>query len=230
MSNLNHSKKAGTNGKEVSQPESDTTKNNTHLEETPKPENDLYVGKQLSGIVLSNHPFGSFIDLNTHIDGLVHVSDGGSNLPIGKTIQVKISELNNNKPRLHLVNRQAVENTGIREPENNERSDRTRRSRGRGNRTDSRRKKPYFEGDPRLDPSFQEGKQLSVLVVNNQPFGSFVKLNEHVTGFIHIAHGGDNLTIGATVLATIVEIDKDSAQVKLHLVDRELNGNDEVTE
>lgn len=64
---------------------------------------DLRVGQSLSGVVINNTDFGSFVDIGVHLNGLIHKSKmNGNVLKINDRVQVKILSLEVEKGRIGL--------------------------------------------------------------------------------------------------------------------------------
>lgn len=161
----------------------------------------LAAGLIVSGKVVRNAPFGSFVEVLPGIDGLIHVSELSYEkrvnkpeevLTVGETVNVKIKEIDLDKKRLSLSLREA-------------RSD-------------------PWEGVPE---DFPIDSEVSGTVEKKAQFGVFITLRPGVTGLLPQSaissaksRGSiDKAGIGETVQVFVREIDAANRKITLSLAD-----------
>ena len=156
----------------------------------------LEVGSVMEGRVKNITDFGAFIDLGG-IDGLLHVTDitwGRINHPsdklsIGETVSVKVIDFDVEKVRVSLGMKQLTA-------------------------------EPWEQ----IDEKYPVDKVISGKIVNMMNYGAFVELEEGVEGLIHVSemswirhvkHPSDIFSLGDTVEAKILSIDKADRKISL---------------
>lgn len=60
------------------------------------------VGTELSGVAATNTEYGTFIEIPPGLVGLLHESEGGGDLEIGKGIKVAIKSIDHNRRRIEF--------------------------------------------------------------------------------------------------------------------------------
>jgi len=141
--------------------------------------------------------FGAFVEIDG-VDGLLHVSEiswGRVNKPsdvlkVGDKVNVYILDVDKDNRKLSLSMKKLIEN-----PWNN------------------------------IDQKYLVGNTVMGTVVRFANFGAFVELEPGVDGLVHIsqisekriAKPGDVLTIGETVKAKIIEVDKENKKIGLSI-------------
>ncbi|MBN2145671.1 MAG: 30S ribosomal protein S1 [Candidatus Aureabacteria bacterium] len=169
------------------------------------------VGDIVEGLVKNITDFGAFIDLDG-IDGLLHITDmswkrikhPSEMLAIGDRISVKILEIDREKERVSLGLKQKTEN-------------------------------PWDT----ITDRYPIGSKVTGRVVNILPYGAFVELEDGVEGLMHISelswikrihHPSEMLSIGDTITAVVLNLEKEGRKISLGL--KQLNENpwDTITE
>jgi len=157
----------------------------------------LEKGAIVEGEVKRLADFGAFVEIEG-VDGLLHVSEiswGRVNKPsdvlkVGDRINVNILDVDKDNRKLSLSMKKLIEN-----PWNN------------------------------IDQKYLVGNTVMGTVVRFANFGAFVELEPGVDGLVHIsqisekriAKPGDVLTIGETVKAKIIEVDKENKKIGLSI-------------
>jgi small subunit ribosomal protein S1 len=158
------------------------------------------VGDRVTGTVTRDADFGSFVELEPGVEGLVHISEmswgkkvrkPSDMLKIGDTVEAMILAIDTDARRISLGLKQAL-------------------------------------GDPWADiaEKFPVGSAIEAPVVSFTKFGAFVQLAEGIEGMIHISeitaekrinHPTDVLRIGEVVKAQVLDIDKAKRQLRLSI-------------
>jgi len=157
----------------------------------------LEKGAVVEGEVKRLADFGAFVEIDG-VDGLLHVSEiswGRVNKPsdvlkVGDKVNVYILDVDKDNRKLSLSMKKLIEN-----PWNN------------------------------IDQKYLVGNTVMGKVVRFANFGAFVELEPGVDGLVHIsqisekriAKPGDVLTIGETVKAKIIEVDKENKKIGLSI-------------
>ena len=159
--------------------------------------NSLNVGDVVEGTVMRFTDYGAFVDLGG-IDGLLHISEISWGklkhpqevLQIGDKVKVKILSMNEEKGKISLGLKQTT-------PE------------------------PWSV----IDEKYQVGQVVTGKVVQIKEYGAFVELEPGLDGLVHIsevAHKrvndiAEELTLGQTVEAKILEIDTERKRISLSI-------------
>lgn len=159
--------------------------------------NALNVGDIVEGTVMRFTDYGAFIDIGG-LDGLLHISEISwgklkhpqEALEIGERIDVKILSMNSEKGKISLGLKQT-------QPE------------------------PWSV----IDEKYHADQVISGKVVQIKEYGAFVELEPGLDGLVHIseiAHKrvtniADELSIGQTVNAKILDIDKERKRISLSI-------------
>jgi small subunit ribosomal protein S1 len=158
------------------------------------------VGDRVTGTVTRDADFGSFVELEAGVEGLIHISEmawgkkvrkPSDMVKVGDTVEAVILAIDTETKRIGLGLKQAL-------------------------------------GDPWADiaQKFPVGSQVEAPVVSFTKFGAFVQLAEGIEGMIHISeitaekrlnHPTDVLRIGEIVKAQILEVDPVKRQLKLSI-------------
>jgi small subunit ribosomal protein S1 len=158
------------------------------------------IGDRVRGTVTRDADFGSFVELEPGVEGLVHISEmswgkkvrkPSDMLKVGDTVETVILSIDPAAHRIGLGLKQTL-------------------------------------GDPWADiaQKFPIGSSVEAPVVSFTKFGAFVQLAEGVEGMIHISeitaekrlnHPTDALRIGEIVKAQILDIDPAKRQIKLSI-------------
>jgi small subunit ribosomal protein S1 len=158
------------------------------------------VGDRVTGTVTRDADFGSFVELEAGVEGLIHISEmawgkkvrkPSDMVKVGDTVEAVILAIDTETKRIGLGLKQAL-------------------------------------GDPWVDiaQKFPVGSQVEAPVVSFTKFGAFVQLAEGIEGMIHISeitaekrlnHPTDVLRIGEIVKAQILEVDPVKRQLKLSI-------------
>ncbi len=172
---------------------------------------EIQVGQVRTGYIKNITDFGAFVDLNG-MDGLLHITDmswGRINHPsevvqVGQEIEVTILDVNLEKERISL---------GLKQRQPN----------------------PWDE----IEAKYPIGTRIRGRVVNLVPYGAFVQLEEGVEGLVHVseiswtkrvARASDVLTVGDTVDAVVLNVNKDEQKISLGIRQTESNPWDHVAE
>ncbi len=167
------------------------------------------VGDIVKGTVKNITDFGAFVDLDG-MDGLLHITDitwGRLNHPsemlkVGQELDVMVLDINKDKERVSL---------GLKQTQRN----------------------PW----DKIEERFAIGAKVSGKVTNLMPYGAFVELEEGVEGLIHvselswtkrIARPSDVLTMGQTIEAVVLGVNKDEQKISLGVRQLETNPWDEM--
>lgn len=161
----------------------------------------LEKGATVEGEVKRLADFGAFVEIGG-VDGLLHVSEiswgrvnkPGDVLKIGDKVQVYILDVDKENKKLSLSMKKLIEN-----PWNN------------------------------IEQKYLVGNTVMGTVVRFANFGAFIELEPGVDGLVHIsqisdkriAKPGDALTIGETVKAKIIEVDKENKKIGLSIREAE---------
>ncbi len=158
------------------------------------------VGDRVTGTVTRDADFGSFVEIEPGVEGLIHISEmswakkvrkPSDMLKVGDTVESVILAIDPTAKRIGLGLKQAL-------------------------------------GDPwaGITQKFPVGSTIEAPVVSFTKFGAFVQLAEGVEGMIHISeitaekrlnHPTDVLRIGEVVKAQVLEIDETKRQLKLSI-------------
>ena len=167
-------------------------------------------GERVRGTVTRVAEFGAFVELETGIEGLIHVSEmswgkklrsASTLVKPGEIVETVILGVNVNERRISLGLKQAL-------------------------------------GDPWADAAqrFAAGTVIEGPVVSITKFGAFVQLTEGVEGLIHISemgaekhinHPQDVLKVGQVVKAQVLAIDTEKRQLRLGMKQLAPSGLDE---
>jgi small subunit ribosomal protein S1 len=157
-------------------------------------------GDRLRGTVSRVAEFGAFVELMPGVDGLIHVSEmswskkirkASEIVKVGEAVEVVVLGVNSAEHRISLGLKQAL-------------------------------------GDPWEDAEkrFAVGTVVEVPVISLAAFGAFVDLGDGVEGMIHVGdisrekrlnHPKEALTLGQTVKAAVLELDKPKRRIRLGL-------------
>jgi small subunit ribosomal protein S1 len=157
-------------------------------------------GDRLPGTVSRVAEFGAFVELMPGVDGLIHVSEMSWSKKVkkpseivkpGEAVEVVVLGVNSAEHRISLGLKQAL-------------------------------------GDPWEDAEkrFAVGTVVEVPVISLAAFGAFVDLGDGVEGMIHVGdisrekrlnHPKEALTLGQTVKAAVLELDKPKRRIRLGL-------------
>jgi len=166
-------------------------------------------GNIVEGTVKNITDFGAFIDLDG-VDGLLHITDmswkrikhPSELLSIGDKVEVKILEVDKEKERVSLGIKQKSEN-------------------------------PWDS----IEDRYPVGSKVTGRVVNILPYGAFVELEDGVEGLMHISelswikrihHPSEMLSIGDTVTAVVLSLEKETRKISLGLKQLDENPWDNV--
>jgi small subunit ribosomal protein S1 len=158
---------------------------------------NLSVGDVVKGIVRNVTDFGAFVDIGGGITGLLHITDmswgrvshPGEVVSVGNELEVKILDFDKKKMKVSLGLKQKTEN-------------------------------PW----DKIGEKYAEGSVTTGKVVNIMPYGVFVELEEGIEGLIHISefswakkfnHPSEKFSLGDTVEAMVLKVDKDSQKLSL---------------
>ncbi len=172
--------------------------------------NSINVGDIVEGKVMRFTDYGAFVDIGG-VDGLLHISEISWGklkhpqevLEIGQTINVKILSMNTEKGKVSLGLKQTM-------PE------------------------PWTV----IDENYQVGQVVTGKVVQIKEYGCFVELEPGLDGLVHISEVShkrvsninDELSVGDTVEAKILEIDKDRKRISLSIKETLAAPAEETTE
>ncbi len=169
----------------------------------------IEVGSVIDGVVKNITDFGVFVELDG-VDALVHIGDitwgrvshPSEVLAVGDKVKTKILEIDEDKQRITLGMKQLVPCP--------------------------------WEG---VEERYPIGSKIKGKVVSITGYGAFVEVEKGIEGLIHISemswiqrmnHPSQILTIGDTVEATVLSIDKDHEKMSLSLKQTMPNPWDEV--
>lgn len=169
---------------------------------TPDPwvdvENKYPIGTKISGRVVSITDYGTFIELEKGIEGLVHISEmswsrhvkhPSKMVALGDTVTAAVLTLDKEKKRISL---------GMKQIEPN----------------------PWES----IEEKYPIDSQVEGIVRNLTDFGGFVELEEGVDGLIHISdlswnkkikHPSEVLKKKERIMAVVLSIDKDNCRISL---------------
>jgi small subunit ribosomal protein S1 len=157
-----------------------------------------HAGERVKGTVSRLTDFGAFVELEPGLDGLIHLSEMSWSkkvrkpadvLKSGDVVEVVILGVNPQDKRVSLGLKQAL-------------------------------------GDPweEAEKKYAVGAIVEVPVTSLTKFGAFVQLDEFVEGMIHVGdisadkrlnHPQDELKVGQTVRAVVLELDKGRRRIRL---------------
>ncbi|HKN33803.1 MAG TPA: 30S ribosomal protein S1 [Terriglobales bacterium] len=157
-------------------------------------------GERVRGRVTRVTDFGAFVEVESGVEGLIHVSEmswvkkvrkPGDLVKPGETVEAVILGINTDEHRISLGLKQAL-------------------------------------GDPWADAAqkFKAGSLVEGHVTSLTKFGAFVQVAEGVEGMIHVSdmsaekrinHPQDVLKLGQSLKAQVLEVDKDKRRLKLGL-------------
>ena len=158
------------------------------------------VGDRVKGTVARVTDFGAFVELEPGLDGLIHLSEMSWSKKVrkpsdavnpGDVVEVAILGVNPGEKRISL---------GLKQ----------------------------IQGDPweEIAQKFPVGSTVEGKVTQLKQFGAFVQVSEEVEGMIHVGdivhdkrinHPQDELKVGQTVKALVLECDKDKRRLRLGL-------------
>jgi small subunit ribosomal protein S1 len=159
-----------------------------------------HVGDRVRGTVTRDADFGSFIELEPGVEGLIHISEmswgkkvrkPSDMLKVGDTVETVILNIDPTARRMGLGLKQAL-------------------------------------GDPwaNISEKFPIGSAIEAPVTSFTKFGAFLQLAEGVEGMVHISeivadrrlnHPSDALRVGETVKALVLDVDKEKRQLRLSI-------------
>ena len=165
--------------------------------------NDLKVGQAFNGTISKIESYGMFVDLGL-VKGLLHISevlwDKSEKLEekfeLGETIEVKVKSFDKNERRISLEYPAKSEN-------------------------------PWFA----LADKYKINDIVTCKVAKFAPFGAFLEIEKGLEGLVHnseitslkrVIKPEDELNIGQTVNAKIINIDKEKCKIGLSI--KELEG------
>jgi small subunit ribosomal protein S1 len=157
-------------------------------------------GERVRGAVTRLTDFGAFVELETGIEGMIHISEmswvkkvrkPGDLLKVGDVVDVMILGVNVAERRMSLGLKQTL-------------------------------------GDPWVEASerFVVGSQVEGTVTTFTKFGAFVQLVEGVEGMVHVSEISaekrierpqDVLRAGQTIKVKVIEVDKEKRQMRLSM-------------
>jgi small subunit ribosomal protein S1 len=157
-----------------------------------------HTGERVKGTVSRLADFGAFVELEPGLDGLIHLSEmswskkvrkPADMLKPGDAVEVVILAVNPQEKRVSLGLKQAL-------------------------------------GDPweEAEKKYAVGAIVEVPVTSLTKFGAFVQIDEFVEGMIHVGdisadkrlnHPQDELKVGQTVRAVVLELDKARRRIRL---------------
>ncbi|HUY82635.1 MAG TPA: S1 RNA-binding domain-containing protein [Acidobacteriaceae bacterium] len=158
------------------------------------------VGQRVTGVVTRVADFGVFVELESGVEGLVHISEMSWGKKIhkasdvvkpGETVEAVILGIDAAERRMSLGLKQAFGD-------------------------------PWAEAARTLQP----GMQVEGSIVSFTKFGAFMQITEGVEGMIHISeisaerrlnHPSDALRLGEAVKAQVLSIDADKRQIRLSI-------------
>ena len=165
--------------------------------------NNIEVGKEYNGKVVTVNSYGAFVDLGGNTQGLLHISEitwrrnanAENYLNVGQEIQVKIKDMDKENKKIQLSYPQKEQN-------------------------------PWNT----VADKFNLNDVVNVTIKKFMPFGAFAELEEGVEGLVHIsqisderiAKPEDKLELGQKVDAKIIGMDLDNRKIELSI--REVNG------
>jgi small subunit ribosomal protein S1 len=155
-------------------------------------------GERVRGTVTRIMDFGAFVELESGLEGLIHISEmswakkvrkASDAVKPGETVEVVVLAVNTGEKRISLGLKQAL-------------------------------------GDPwsEVQQKFPVGSVAEGTVTSLQKFGAFVQLAEGVEGMIHVGdisaekrinHPSDELRVGQVVKAQVLEVDTAKRRVRL---------------
>lgn len=167
--------------------------------------NNLEKGSQVEGVVKNITDFGAFVDIGGGIIGLLHITDmswGRISHPseivsVGDKIGLIILDFDKENMKISL---------GLKQ-----------------NQPD-----PWKE----VANKFSVSSKITGKVVNLMPYGAFIELEKGIEGLVHISelswskkynHPNELLSLGQTVEAIILDIDKDNRKISLGI--KQLEGD-----
>lgn len=159
---------------------------------------ELEQGQVRKGVVKNITDFGAFVDLGG-VDGLLHLTDmtwGRIGHPsevvsIGDEIEVKVLDFDKEKEKISLGLKQLTPHP--------------------------------WEG---VEDRYKVGEKINGRVVSITDYGAFIELEKGVEGLIHISemswtrhvkHPSKVLSVGETVQAMVLKVDKDNQKISLGL-------------
>ena len=160
---------------------------------------NIHVDDIVEGTVMRFTEYGAFVDIGG-IDGLLHISEISwgklkhpqEALKIGEEINIKILSMNEEKGKISLGLKQN-------KPE------------------------PWSV----IDENYEVGQIITGTVVQIKEYGAFIELEPGLDGLVHISeinhkrvnNISDELSIGQSVSAKILEIDKERKRISLSIKD-----------
>ena len=160
----------------------------------------FHVGDRVTGTVTRDADFGSFVELEPGVEGLIHISEmawgkkvrkPSDLLKVGDTVEAMVLGIDTGTRRIALGLKQAL-------------------------------------GDPwaTVPEKFPVGSAIEAPVASFTKFGAFLQLAEGVEGLVHISeivadrrlnHPSDALRVGEVVKALVLDVDKEKRQVRLSI-------------
>lgn len=155
-------------------------------------------GMRVSGKVISNVPYGSFVELETGVEGLVHYSEFSwtkravkpSDFPtVGESVEAMVLDIQKDKQRISLSLRELDEN-------------------------------PWSM----VQHNYPTGARVRGKVRNLTPYGAFVELEEGIDGMVYVSdmswtrkvnHPGEVLKKGDEIDAIVLNVDVDKQRIAL---------------
>ncbi len=163
-------------------------------------ENKYPVGSRLRGKVVSLMPYGAFIELESGVEGLVHVSEiswtkrvvrASDVLKVGESVAIVVLTVNKTDQKIGLGMRQMEENP--------------------------------WDG---VRGSYPIGTRVSGTVRNLTSYGAFIELEDGIDGMVHVSdmswtrkvnHPSEVLKKGDKINAVVLEVDPDNQRISLGL-------------
>lgn len=165
---------------------------------------EIKEGSVLKGRVKNITDFGAFIDLGG-VDGLLHITDmswgrvshPSEMLNLGDEVEVMVINFDENSKRISLGLKQKTQN-------------------------------PWEDADQK----YPVNSKVQGKVVNILPYGAFIELEKGIEGLVHISelswtkkvnNPGDMLSIGDTIEAIVLSVDKENRKIALGVKQTEVN-------
>ena len=158
---------------------------------------NMNMGDVVKGVVRNITDFGAFIDIGGGITGLMHITDmswgriahPSEVVSVGSEVEVKVLDFDKKTMKVSLGLKQRTKN-------------------------------PW----EKVDEKYPEGTVITGKVVNIMPYGLFIELERGIEGLIHISefswskkynHPSERFSVGDTVEAMILKVDKASQKLSL---------------
>ncbi len=141
---------------------------------------DLKPGQKLKGAVTAIHPFGIFVELDSRIEGLVHISEmcwGRIDSPegmveVGDEVEVEVMDIDRKEGKVGLSMRALQEN-------------------------------PW----EKIAETYKVGDKVSGTITKTVSFGAFVRLPEGIEGLIHVSETAGPLYEGDEVEVVVINLE-----------------------